>query len=401
MINVSELLRKTYFFSNLDNSILDQISRKVIFHNFPLGTYIFREGEEATNFYTLIEGTIGIYKTSNDGTQNLLSQQSSIHVFGEMALVDDLPRSATVIAETDIKVLSIDRNDFIELLHDHKSLLYSVIQSLASMIRKSNESYVDDLSKRNKELLQKNEELEKAQEELIRAERFSNLGKLISLIIHDIKNPLSAIRGYSELIQFQSQPSDQIYSYSKKILYESDRLYNSLQELLDYTKGDMRLKFSPLTLIELQRFIQNEYEDHCKKKNISFLVSLHDDFTDPIMADSNRLQRAISNLIDNALNALNKEYSTLEVYLLRNCSSHFSVRVKDNGIGIEKQYINKIFEPFFSISKHHGTGLGMVSVKNIVEAHKGTIVIDSQLGIGTNVLVTIPCNMEIIEQNFG
>ncbi|NCN05453.1 MAG: cyclic nucleotide-binding domain-containing protein [Spirochaetales bacterium] len=393
-------LKHVYFFKDLDNRELRAIASVAHTQTFPGGTYIFREGDEAERFYVLVNGWVGIYKVSHSGEPNLLTRQGPGHVFGEMALVDDLPRSASVVTETKVEVLYLDRKDFVRLLHENPSVVQSVIRSLAAMIRNSNESYVDDLSERNKALEIAYEELKKTQDDLIRAERFSNLGKLVSLIIHDLKNPISIIRGYGELLKIVADDPVKLQGYASKIVRESDRLNDFTRELLDYSRGRMRLEMAPYRVGTVFDRIETLFKEDFFNRNIGLLLTGDRELV--LYGDLERVVRALSNLVDNGRKALTDKSGEVAVLVDKESNVEkqtIRFQVKDNGEGIPTDSLEKIFEPFFSRSKGGGTGLGMVSVKNIVEAHGGTILVDSTLGQGTTVTFRLPQKLEINEEN--
>jgi len=268
------------------------------------------------------------------------------------------------------------------------------------MIRNSNESYVDDLSERNKALEIAYEELKKTQDDLIRAERFSNLGKLVSLIIHDLKNPISIIRGYGELLKIVADDPVKLQGYASKIVRESDRLNDFTRELLDYSRGRMRLEMAPYRVGTVFDRIETLFKEDFFNRNIGLLLTGDRELV--LYGDLERVVRALSNLVDNGRKALTDKSGEVAVLVDKESNVEkqtIRFQVKDNGEGIPTDSLEKIFEPFFSRSKGGGTGLGMVSVKNIVEAHGGTILVDSTLGQGTTVTFRLPQKLEINEEN--
>ena len=392
MNQVYDFLRQVYFFDELEDEDLRVISEHAKIASYSAGNAIFREGDQAHRFFILMAGEIEIWKSTSSGSTGLLARESVGHIFGEMALVDDLPRSATVLAATDVEVVYLDRLNFIQIMHSRQAILHTVLRSLSSMIRKSNESYIEDLSKRNQELEQAYKELKEAQDELIRSERFSNLGKLVSLIIHDLRNPISVIKGYGEMMYLVQDDVDRIKEYSKKIVQEADRLNSFASELLDYSRGEIRLNISPVRMMSIFDRLSASYSFDMAKRNIKFLVE--GDKSLVAFIDVERIVRALGNLVDNARKAIHGENGRIMLSVSgktgKTGSQLIHVSVSDNGEGIDEAELDKIFEPFYSSSQRGGTGLGMVSVKNIIEAHGGRITVKSKRGVGTKVHIILP-----------
>ena len=169
-------------------------------------------------------------------------------MFGEMALADDLPRSATVRARGRARLLCVERGDFHRIIHDNSSIALSVLKSLSLMVRRSNNSFVENLRMRNEQLEKAYKELQEAQHELLAAERLSTLGKFSSLILHDIRNPISIMRGYAEMIIHRHDDHDHMVRNAKRIISEADRLNRLAGELLDYSRGEIRLNMQIVDL---------------------------------------------------------------------------------------------------------------------------------------------------------
>jgi signal-transduction protein with cAMP-binding, CBS, and nucleotidyltransferase domain len=137
---------------------------------------------------------VEVWKDWGDSEADLLAVHGPGHLFGEMALIDELPRSATVIARNPVRVLSIGRQDFHRIITENASVALSVMRSVSSMVRVSNDNFVESLRKRNRELVKTNRQLKNTQSRLLRAERLSVLGRFSTLILHDIRNPISILR---------------------------------------------------------------------------------------------------------------------------------------------------------------------------------------------------------------
>lgn len=401
MTDTVELLKKIYFFQGLSEEDLQAIAEHARMEDFRAGDIIFSEGQVADKFYVLLSGEIEIWKSTHDGVVGLLAREQPGHTFGEMALVDELPRSAAVIASTDVRVLYLERSEFVRIMHSRRQILVSVLRSLSLMIRKSNETYLEDLTRRNQELEKAYSELKEAQDQLIRAERFSNLGKLVSIIVHDLRNPISVIKGYAEMVSLSYDDGQRVQEYAKKIVSEAERLNSFATEMLEYSRGEIRLNVGPVRAQSILDRMRAQFELALASRSIGFEAIC--DKNHILNLDFERTIRALSNLVDNARKAIGSEGGQIHLAIerLEQGKPDVRFRLRDTGEGIPASNLEKIFEPFYSASKVGGTGLGMVSVKNIVEAHGGTIAVESEPGKGTTITMILPCIQEKVQESFA
>jgi signal transduction histidine kinase len=342
---------------------------------------IFREGSEADRFYIVLSGSVEVWKQ-----KDLLAVHTVGHLFGEMALIDELPRSATVIAREPTRLAYIGRADFQQIIRENSRVAISIIRSVSDMVRTSNEHFVESLRARNLELEQANRALREAQEELLRKERLSTLGKFSSLILHDIRNPISVLRSLAELILLHGDDRERVERNARKIIVESERLNQLASELLDYSRGDIRL--NP-TIVRLEDFfgrLREAIEERYQARGISIRMQI--DFPGPVILDENRLFRVFLNLADNAWKAMPRG-GELGIRVWK-ADGTLRAEVSDTGIGMSPAVQAKLFTPFFSSSEMGGTGLGMAIVKSIIEAHRGTVSFTSEQDKGTIFRLSLP-----------
>lgn len=379
-------LKGVYFFKGLpdeDIEIIQSLCHEVIYRP---GDTICEEGSSAERFYIVRQGKVEVWKDYHSEGRDLLAILEAGHLFGEMALIDDLPRSATVVTRELARLFYITREDFHRVLINNSRISLSIMRSISDMVRTSNEYFVDSLRARNVELESTNLALKEAQEELLRQERLSNLGKFSSLILHDIRNPISVVRGLSEMILMHTQETDRIEGEARKIIMETDRLNGLVNELLDYSRGEVRLNMS---IVNPREFIEDfvcSIEDRFQAKNIEIRTKV--ECADAIIVDQMRMNRVFLNLADNARKAMPQG----GVFSMdcRKMNKSLRIEVHDTGVGMPPEIQEKIFEPFFSFAAEGGTGLGMSIVKSIVEAHKGSLALKSKVNSGTTFTIHLP-----------
>jgi two-component system NtrC family sensor kinase len=241
----------------------------------------------------------------------------------------------------------------------------------------------------------KTEELGAAQNELIHIERIASLGKLSLSVAHEINNPLSGILIYTKLVykQLSNQDLDPVKKESMLrqltlIENETKRCGNIVKGLLDFSRKDQD-DFEPKHLHEVLRETYDLMTHPMKIANIHFYT----DFSataDLIYCSPNQIKQACIAILVNASEAVTENGEV--VFTSKNLDEN-SVRLEiaDNGKGIASEDIPHIFEPFFSTKQNStGHGLGLAIVHGIIQNHKGKIDVQSELGKGTTISITIP-----------
>src|SRR6056297_1460911 len=361
-------LREVPFFQNLNDEDIRDIMRYCREVELTPGKVIFYEGEAADRFYIVMEGEVEVWKDYDSPYADLLAVHGINKLFGEMALVDDLPRSATVVTRTRSRLLYINEEEFQRLLKENSLVALAIIRSLSAMVRKSNQTFVEDLRERNRQLQKAYDELQSAQDELLRNERLTTLGKFSSMILHDIRNPISVIKAYADMLKLSGCDDSKDGKYVDKISFETERLNQLANELLDYSRGEIRLDMGIVSIPDFFREICDFTDRRLKSKEVEVECSY--DYDGQVIMDHKRMLRVFTNLLENARKALGRQGSCKVSAVQENKMIKFSVR--DDGSGMSPEVLDHIFEPFYSSSPNGGTGLGMAIVKSVVEAHHGT-----------------------------
>lgn len=379
-------LREIQFFKELTDEDIRNIAQYCSDITFKPGEILFYEGDPADKFYIVMEGEVEVWKSFDTEDADMLATHGKGHLFGEMAIIDKMPRSATVRARKEVRLLQIKEDDFQRMVREKTTVAFSIIRSLSSMVRKSNETFLEDLKARNTELEIANKNLQEAQEELIRQERLSNLGKFSSMILHDLRNPISIVKAYTEMLIQDTSLSEKTAKYIANIKFEIERLNNLANELLDYSRGDIRLNMSIVNLDDFMSSLKMSIIRRFANQDIT--VKLDNICQDPVLVDNERLMRVMMNLAENARKAIGKK-GCFCIQSLKE-DSYLKFIVQDDGEGMDKKTLKHIFEPFYSSSKGGGTGLGMVIVRNVIEAHDGQMEVESSPGKGTKIIITLP-----------
>lgn len=217
---------------------------------------------------------------------------------------------------------------------------------------------------------------------------------------HDIRTPMNAIIGYTGLATSHIDSKEQVKNYLGKISKSSNHLLALINDVLDMSRiesGKVNLEESEENLTEITRSLRDLVQAEIKSKQIEFLVDTVDVNDDNFICDRLRLNQVLLNVLSNAVKYTTEGGTvTMQVKELAVTESGYATyefRIKDNGIGMTQEFLDTIYEPFTrantsTISGIQGTGLGMSITKNIVDMMGGEIHIQSEIGKGTEVIIT-------------
>jgi len=227
-------------------------------------------------------------------------------------------------------------------------------------------------------------------------EKIKNMRReFIDNVTHELKTPLSSIKGYSETIMDRDLSYEEITKFAAVINAEANRMDRIVADLLqlsrfDYNKNVMnKVKFNLDDLAK--QVVENmQYVAREKNHNLKCTVNM---IPPAVFADKDSIQQVIINILSNSIK-YTPDGGQIDVYIGAAGGKAY-MKFVDNGIGIPEKDLKRIFERFYRVDKARsrsmgGTGLGLSIVKEIVESHDGTIDIKSEPGLGTEVIVTIP-----------
>lgn len=222
-------------------------------------------------------------------------------------------------------------------------------------------------------------------QEMVQSERLSSVGRMASTIIHDIKNPMSTIRVYAQVMKRKSG-NEEAAKLADEMIKQVDRFVNMTQEILDFTRGVSSMNITELEFGELMTSVLDFIQQDLDKNNVKLVRE--SSFKGIMKLDQDKLIRVFYNIASNARDAM-PNGGTLTV---RTVQDGGAVRIEfvDSGTGMPEEVKKRIFEPFMTHGKKHGTGLGMAIVKKVIDDHKGRIEIDSEPGKGTTIRMFLP-----------
>jgi two-component system sensor histidine kinase HydH len=229
-------------------------------------------------------------------------------------------------------------------------------------------------------------EVRRLQDEIRRQEKLAAIGGLAAGVAHEIRNPLSSIKGIASYFKGKFEPESHDQEMAGVMIEEVDRLNRVISKLLDFARPtELSLKLTDINdlLKNSVRLIQKE----ASAKDIKIDLSLSEDVL-ATHIDADRLSQCLLNLYINALQSMDKG-GRLSIHSAKSKDGRISIQVHDTGAGINPEDLNRIFDPYYT-TKPKGTGLGLAIVHKIVEGHDGQIKVRSILGQGSTFTITIP-----------
>ena len=316
--------------------------------------------------------------------------------------IKDISNQVTILAEGKVDTKISNINGIVEF-----QTIADNINKIIDNQSKSNKVVIDELKELVKNLEARNKELTFAKNKAVEANELKN--EFLSNVSHEIRTPLNAIIGFTDFLL--TKLDDQVaINYLKIIKNSSKTLLALINDILDISKieaGKLEIKQSPTNLIKMLEEIAEIFEPKAIEKGLAFYKIIPTTFPQVISVDDIRLRQVLFNLLGNAIKFTEKGYVSISLVMDR-CDREsefvdFEISVKDTGIGIPVEDQIKIFEPFVqqegqSFRKFGGTGLGLAISKKLVEKMQGRIDLVSQLGVGSNFIVSFK-NVEFKETN--
>jgi K+-sensing histidine kinase KdpD len=222
-------------------------------------------------------------------------------------------------------------------------------------------------------------------QEMVQNERLSAVGRMASVIIHDIKNPMGTLRVYAQVMKKKSG-NEEANKLADEMIRQVDRFVNMTQEILDFTRGVSASNFQDMEFKTVMDDVLSFIEKDLEKNNVKLVKNPN--FEGIVTMDQDKIVRVFYNIASNARDAMPQGgMLTLTTAL---DGDYVRIDFKDTGTGMPDEVKKKIFEPFMTYGKKHGTGLGMAIVKKVIDDHHGTIDIESEMGHGTTITIRFP-----------
>ncbi len=397
-----DVLKTVPFFSVITDEILEKMIEMGKHVSARSRQIVYNEGDESNTMYIILEGMVRIYKKDSNGNEVNVAILKDGNFFGELALVDSKPRSATVVCLMPCKFLVIDQIAFMGLLLKSRSkVVFHVFSALASMVRDTTEKYF-------------HEELAKeALHARIEIERHRLLAQMVMGVSHELNTPLGVIGTTVDFIKGRVTSEEILTLFSTPeakavlddIVEATNLMQDNIAQATKLVQNFKKISVNELTAVKetinlvdamtdiIDLFEINEREAHLKIDLRNNLSPINQDWFGYLSYLSQIMTHLFSNV---AAYAYPKgQGGKVEVVMSADFLKKpvcYIIKVRDFGHGIPPENLSKVFEPFFTTGRiDGGTGLGLTVVYNLVTvALKGTVTIESELGQGTTVKIIFP-----------
>ncbi|MEF3694258.1 MAG: ATP-binding protein [Candidatus Cloacimonadota bacterium] len=338
-------------FSGLSEEVVEELTRDLPRIKVLRGESIIAEHTQGDSLFYICKGRVEISKSLKD-TETPLAQLSILEpgeCFGEMSIINDAPRSATVIALDDVEVLAIPRKVFMDFTFTHPVVMFNLIQTISGRLRSTNDRFTELMN------------------QMIAKNRLEAIGLAASKIIHDLKTPLTVIVLTAQLLENLYPNSSE---FTDSIIKQTKTIDLLVREILDFAKnneGEPMIQKVDLDLFFKE--IKTSYGASLQGRRIDFVIE--NNVREYVHFDEMKIKRVLLNLLRNSSEAIAEEG---EIKIITNLTSNWlQVSVIDNGKGIPDKIKDELFKPFVTEGKPHGTGLGLAICKKLVQEHRGRL----------------------------
>ncbi|MGE5248628.1 MAG: ATP-binding protein [Bacteroidota bacterium] len=352
--------------------------------SYEAGTVLCREGASETTFYMLLEGDVEVTKRVDPTETRLLKTLTAGDFFGEMALIHNAPRAATVTARGPVVVLELEKQAFDRILQHSPSIALAMVRVISNRLRQNDEMAIGDLRVRAAELAEAYQRL--AEQELARREFLAN-------VAHELRTPLTAANGYLQVLQQGLATGSALTEAINATARNVTQITSLVNDLLFLQEMELVLpEFQPVDMAELAGRVVSAYTKRADSRRVR--LRLHSErLLPPVAGDARSLERALTALVDNAIK-FSPHGGDVDIRLLHS-GNQVIVTVRDHGIGIDPAVRSRIFDRFYHMEKSGdqlfgGLGLGLAITNQVIQQHKGVLDVDSTPRMGSTFRMALP-----------
>ncbi|WP_088102427.1 PAS domain S-box protein [Halalkalibacter urbisdiaboli] len=313
----------------------------------------------------------------NPAGEKLFRAQGQVELIGkrlsELFLLDDAKR-----IEEEGRLLLDEKNRVLSSIFTLRCLTGQLLEVEATT------TLIHFRGKRAFRTILKNISERKHMDDLIRkSDKLSVVAQLAAGVAHEIRNPLTSIKGFLQLFEREKEYNGK---YLSLVMEELARVESIIYEYLTLAKPNHDTRFEQVHLDNLAKQVMTLLETQTIMKNVS--VELESENIPSVYGSEKQLKQVLINLIRNALDAVEPK-GEIKIRLLKHSENKVCIQVEDNGCGISKERMERLGEPFYS-TKEKGTGLGLMVCYKILQHHGGAIKVHSEVGTGTRMDVILP-----------
>jgi len=368
-------------FPGLDDSELQEMAALTEIKTYPQGHVLCREGEYEDVFYIIAEGNAAISKKiEGEKAERVLRVSGCGDMVGEMALIQNAPRAATVRTTTECTVLEMEKQDFETILSRSPRMAMDIIRITLDRLRANDKSMIADLQKSNKVLRQLDR----------------NKMEFIQVAAHELRTPLTVLIGYAKMLRslLDLNANASLGGALEGILKGADRMHEVVNMMLDVSRMDSDTLRIAFTIVPLKRVIADVVDglkQAAAERKIELIVE-HAAEVDQIKADPSLIEKAVYQMLVNAIKYTpdgGKVFISTRPVEMENETPGIQIAVRDTGIGMDAEHHELVFEKFYQVGgvalhssgkttfKGGGPGLGLAIARGTAKAHKGRVWVES------------------------
>ena len=368
-------------FKGLDDDELQEMATLTELCTYPPEHVLCQEGAYEEVFYIVADGSVVISKKiSGEEGERVLRKLGRGALVGEMALIQNAPRAATVRTTTECTVLEMDKKDFETILSRSPRMAIDIIRTTLDRMRANDQMMIADLQKTNQVL------------------RHLDRNKLefIQVAAHELRTPLTVLIGYVKVLRtfIDTKANTTLGAVLNGITKGSDRIHEVVNMMLDVTRIDadtLKVAIVPVPLKRVINDLAHDFKQAAEDRRIE-IATLHAEDTPNVNGDPTLISKALYHLIVNAIKYTpdgGKVTLTTRPIVMDDSVPGVEIAVRDTGIGLDVEHHDLVFEKFYQVGsvaihssgkttfKGGGPGLGLAIVSGVARAHGGKVWVES------------------------
>jgi signal transduction histidine kinase len=368
-------------FKGLDDDELREMAELTEIRTYPQEHVLCHEGAFEDVFYIIAEGSAVISKKlADDEPDRVLRVAGRGDMVGEMALIQNAPRAATVRLITECTVLEMEKQDFETILTRSPRMAVDIIRITLDRIRENDQMMIADLQRTNMVLRQLDR----------------NKLEFIQVAAHELRTPLTVVLGYVKvlrsLLDVNANPS--LGGILDGVIKGTDRIHEIVNLMLDVTRIDadtLKVASVPIPIKRLINDLVHSFKSAADERKIEIVIE-HAEETPNINGDPTLIQKALYQIVVNAIKYTpdgGKITISTRPTLIEDETPGVEIAIKDNGIGLDPEHHELVFEKFYQVGsvalhssgkttfKGGGPGLGLAIARGVARAHRGKVWVES------------------------
>lgn len=368
-------------FKDLDEGELQEMADLTELHTYPPDHVLCHEGANEEVFYIIADGNVVISKklTEEDG-ERVLRKLGRGALVGEMALIQNAPRAATVRTTSECTVLEMEKKDFETLLSRSPRMAIDIIRTTLDRMRANDQTLIADLQKTNNILRQLDR----------------NKLEFIQVAAHELRTPLTVLKGYVKVLRsfIDINANAALGGVLDGLTKGSDRIHEVVNMMLDVTRIDadtLKVAVVPVPIKRVINDLANDFKKDALERKIEIAVE-HAEDTPNLNGDPTLISKALYHLLVNAIKYTpdgGKVTLSTKPVVMDDDVPGVEIAIQDTGIGLDAEHHELVFEKFYQVGsvaihssgktsyKGGGPGLGLAIVRGVTRAHGGKVWVES------------------------